>query len=446
LIAVALAVALAVAPPTDAQTQNPKGDLSGVVLNPDGTPAGGATVVLVTGKPWHGLPWIVENVEGKPDPRGEGLVVVQTDRQGQFVFRKPVNPVRFIILAESGRTSALATTTNSSFRLEPWQFSAYRNGDSLEDLAGNLMLEDNSPIEEWLGAGVIATEPLIPEEYRRKTFTHNPFDSPIIKARKELIKQGTNAWTVIPQLVDNLLNTNHGKMQGQYASALILGSIRADESPCWPLMKQRLANRSEPVDAFGFFLQHGIDWPDRVNPAAQRFSLLALAAIGPPAGSPDKTALPGMLALVNSNSEELRPLALEALGSLRSGGSNAVPALEKLLNDPMEYPSIRMPAGVALAQIQPADTNALRVFREGLRDERTVMRVYSAEGLRRLGADPDEYYPALTNALGHKLVTVRCAALNTLGQLGKRALDAKPLIATLTTDDNETIRNNAIKA
>lgn len=445
LVALAL---LAVGLEVNAQPENPKSAVSGVVLNPDGTRAGGATVVMVTGKPWHGIAWFAESTQGKPDPRGEGLIVAQTDQQGRFVFQNPARPNSVFMLAESGCAwrSVPVLATNPIATLEPWiVLSKDSERTPAEELVRYLSHNFNE-INEWLYS--VRDEASIPEQYRKRgAFERGPLDAPNVYARRALIAQGTNAWPTIPLLVDTLFNTNRGARMGQSEAVQVLASIRADASPAWPLVKQRLANRSEPVEAIAWFLDHKLGWPmDQVEPQAQRFALLALAAIGPAAGASSAAVFPRILPLINSNSNEIQMLAWEAIGAVGSGSSNAVPVLERMLKDSTEYPNLRMSAGVALAQIQPSNTNVLRVFREGLRDERAIMRVFSAEGLNRLGISPDEYLPAITNTLDHKLVTVRCTALKTLAKLGSRARATMPQIEKLTTDENEKVRTAASEA
>lgn len=417
-----------------AQT-NPPMALSGRVLQPDGSPAGGIAVFLTRGNfaqpPMAGLL-----------PKGEGILAFQTDSDGWFIL--PPTPPSYLIcmMGPFGCTETRVSTlaTNSTFQLEPWiDPKNDPQKKSLEALVKDLSVSI-SAVYEWLY--ILRNEASIPEEYRKHALPSiGIWNEPHDKARAVLIKRGTNAWPAVPMLVETLVTTN-AWYPAKYDVVQVLAFIHADQSPEWVQVKGKLANRAEPVTALTRLCNGKTDMMTPVYPELKRFALKALKEIGAPA----KPAVLNMLPLARDDSAETSQLAFEVLEALGPAGSEALPTLEKWLKDPSEDAQIRLAAGLAISKIQPTNSIVLEVFRQGLHDEHAVMQVRVAEGLCQLGGDPSEYFGTVTNALNHKLVTVRCIALGTLSHLGAKARPARAQVESMTVDQNEKVRLAASQA
>ncbi len=291
-------------------------------------------------------------------------------------------------------------------------------------------------------------------------------DSDRLAAFSKLQSLGTNAWPAIPALLA-ALDSSNPSVRGGAVHALIV--IHADKAPAFDRLKTVLAGKTRPaqilLDALAghnnfqlgtFLMKRGphvvevvtgyyrpplyLPWYSP-SPAA-RFILSALAACGRGA----KSAMPLLRRMAASHEEDvlLRAMAISALGEIDLSAHNqTVPLLRRLLRDSGEWPRVRGAAAASLARLAPNDADVPVLLRHVLHDQAGAVRVGAAEGLWRLKAPAGELLPVLTAALNHKLVSVRCASLRVLAEMGGAARPAKPAVEAKLKDRSEVVRRQA---
>lgn len=259
-----------------------------------------------------------------------------------------------------------------------------------------------------------------------------------IKAMGELARMGTNAWPAVPLLVDLLDDKD---MQCSFSAASVLARIRASEHPDWTKMEARLGGRSGAV----FILRHMIFGKDQFgrpyDAAHRRFAMIGLAAIGPKAGS----AYPELMEVVKyGEDQELRGLALNA--SARIDTDKTRPLLKNLLQNTAEWPQVSATAALALADTAADDPETRNLLRAALQDPRSLARLGAARALWRLKAPADQVLPVMTGLLGHKLPSIRKAALEAIAEMGAAGRPGRPEVERLALDESETVRRSATSA
>jgi hypothetical protein len=139
-----------------------------------------------------------------------------------------------------------------------------------------------------------------------------------------------------------------------------------------------------------------------------------------------RTALTGLLALVNADQDQLiraldsaepdeQVLACTLLGQKKV--HPAVPAIGKLLDDPREQ--VTEAAAEALAQI--GDENAVPFLIKGMRRRNLRSEVRAIEAMGRIGGQEAEAYLEMT-AIGHEVPEVRILSKNLLQKLSTRRM------------------------
>ena len=254
------------------------------------------------------------------------------------------------------------------------------------------------------------------------------------RARIELISMGQNAWPAIPALMSALHNRDP---VARVAAADVLAKVKANESPMFEKLKAGLKDDERAAQAFRWLLKGSDEFG---RPYDRRFALMGLAACGPAA----KIALLEMIELAQSKQSEqheLRVLALAAIGSLGAEAKGTLPALKQIIRDQEEWSDVSAAAVSAVAVIAP-NTDLIALLQPLLNDERSLVRIAAANALIER-VPPDTLLPILTNALSHKLPSIRHAALDALAHLGRPARAARPAIQNLLSDENESVRNAA---
>ena len=99
-------------------------------------------------------------------------------------------------------------------------------------------------------------------------------------------------------------------------------------------------------------------------------------------GSPAQAAVPGLVAVLEDESERVRFHAAEALGTVSQGDSTAIPALSAALRD--ENERVRQDAALALARIGPHAAGAVRALEAVFSDGNMYVRGDAVHALYRI--------------------------------------------------------------
>lgn len=152
----------------------------------------------------------------------------------------------------------------------------------------------------------------------------------------------------------------------------------------------------------------------------------------------DTNAIP---ALVRALSDKDQTLAVAARESLSQAGEAAVMPLTKALKH--ESASVRFLAVSALADLGPNTAEAVPALLETLRDEVPELRSASIVALSRSGAAVEALLPAFVRATGDKVVTVRLDAINAIAAFQADAVLATLPLSRLLKDEEQWVRSSA---
>ena len=151
------------------------------------------------------------------------------------------------------------------------------------------------------------------------------------------------------------------------------------------------------------------------------------------------------VAALKADDPNARMTAANALGFMRKGGAEAVPALVDALED--SYEPVRRNAIYALGAIgEPAVkplTDALDSEKEAFDMEPILHICDAAHGLAATGAPA---VSELITALQDERENVRAAAAYALGEMGPVAAAAVDVLIALLTDESEEVRRHATSA
>ncbi|HKI18141.1 MAG TPA: HEAT repeat domain-containing protein, partial [Isosphaeraceae bacterium] len=151
--------------------------------------------------------------------------------------------------------------------------------------------------------------------------------------------------------------------------------------------------------------------PDELGWDIVECCAIALARIGERA----EPAVPALVQLLASKSQQRRVAAVIALGGIGPAAKAATPALIRALKD--ESGDVRIRAPVALARIGPGAKAAVP----------SLVAVLGADGVKRVGADEGSHYLAILALIRIDPTTGRSAA--------RRFLDANPDLKLYTRAD-----------
>jgi hypothetical protein len=257
------------------------------------------------------------------------------------------------------------------------------------------------------------------------------------KASGELAGMGTNAWPVVPMLVEALDDSNASV---GVTAASVLAQIRANEHPGWGSFEKRLSGQNRAGQVFRHLVTGRNEFAKRYDCAHRQFGLIGLAAVGPAAAE----AIPDVIEVLKCKEDhELWVVAMVTLHRIGGDVVGLVPFQKGVLQDGEEWPNVRASAAKALAAGVPGHPETRIVLRRALQDEKSLVRLTAARELWRLNALPEEVIPTLTALLSHKLVTTRTGALNGISEMGSAARPIRSEVARLTSDDNESVRQAA---
>ena len=259
-------------------------------------------------------------------------------------------------------------------------------------------------------------------------------------AEERLARLGTNAWPVVPALVELVRSPN---ASAGLAAGSVLARNKAEDAPAWGGVAGRLRGQKWAVQVFLCLLNSRNQLGQRYDMAHRRLALLGLAATGAPSGR----GIPEVLEVATFEPDhELRAVAVGALATMNVDPKQLVPLLTGLVQNVGEWPDVRAAALSTLAVAGLADASTRPLLRQALQDEKALVRLTAARVLWQTKAPAAEVLPTLTALLSHKLVTIRVGALNALAEMGPAAQPARAEIARLAADENESVRRAAAVA
>jgi len=266
------------------------------------------------------------------------------------------------------------------------------------------------------------------------------------KAESQLIKLGTNAWPVVPELLRALQEGNPERMDAPCWAALhVLGLIKAEEHPDWKALSTCLQGKAQAARVFASSLPHPGDAFSTSSNLREsphlRLCILGLAATGRAGAS----ARPALLKLLQSPQDSpLWPAAVTALQRVGAQQGEYIANLVAALQDSEQRAEARAAAADALALVSPEPADVRALFRRMMNDPSSHVRLASARALWTWKAPAEELLPTLKGLLGHKLVSIRKGALTLLAEMGPAALPVRPEIERLAqADADEPVRTAA---
>ncbi len=260
-----------------------------------------------------------------------------------------------------------------------------------------------------------------------------------------LMEFGALAKNSIPTICDMLKKDD--SVVVRLATARALGQIGTGSEPA----AQSLATAIE--DPHGGVTVQAANSLSNIGPVSipslmrlldkPKFRDLAVSILGE-MGPEATAAVPGLLALLSTQDEELRREVFIALAGIGPGAKSAVPELLKLLREPTREIS-RAGAAYVLGNI--GDPSCLPVLKQILSEpspatDAAVLRA-SAWALVNLQPDNSENaaiaLPHLIAALSSERPLVRKEALAAIGKVGSAAQPASEELIRLAKDDREPI-------
>jgi HEAT repeat protein len=163
-------------------------------------------------------------------------------------------------------------------------------------------------------------------------------------------------------------------------------------------------------------------------------------------GTDAAAAAPSIIALVEREERDARPVAIEALGRIGKAASEALPLLIRILIDRGEDESTRRAAARAVSDLGGGKPEAAAALRTVLEEPggNAFVREAAAAGLGRFGLAED--IPRLVKALGHDDFPVRGGAADGLGEMGPAAEAAREPLRAALSDEMFDVRFRAGRA
>jgi HEAT repeat protein len=159
-------------------------------------------------------------------------------------------------------------------------------------------------------------------------------------------------------------------------------------------------------------------------------------------GDEAQEAVPGLIELLSDSDRGVRATAASALSAV---GEAAVPAIMKAARDKREQ--VRAGAVlIAIKLVRPPEEVA-RMVQDALVDDSSIVRECAVHALGRLRAPSPNVVRSLMIAAKDKEPEVRSAALLWIGELGRSASEAAPLVSRVVTEDNtSSVRKEGVRA
>ena len=148
--------------------------------------------------------------------------------------------------------------------------------------------------------------------------------------------------------------------------------------------------------------------------------------------------LPGSLASLNDENEDVRARAVEVIGSMGQKAASVLPQLRAMLDDPDQF--VRSAAAVSLAKVAVTPAEVLPDVVRILSDVESFARKRAVDALVLLEIEPELKLPHILTALQDDDKDVLQEAAKAAGQLGPIAAEAVPLLLPLLKHEDEWVR------
>jgi len=178
---------------------------------------------------------------------------------------------------------------------------------------------------------------------------------------------------------------------------------------------------------------------------SQPVRLEAVSALGE-FGADAKMGIPALVRAMADEDDGVAYVAAQSLGNIVSDESDAIARLHSALAD--GQPRVRISAALALIEIgasvgAQAESDAIAVFRDGLKDDSELVRKYAAGTARHFTTHGELFAPFLADALKDESASIRWLAAEALGNIGLQAQDATDNLAVALQDTNVNVRIEA---
>lgn len=228
---------------------------------------------------------------------------------------------------------------------------------------------------------------------------------PMVTDVELMEKYGANLKAAIPSLIEGLKNKDASIRRN---AAFALGELGSDAEPA--------------LNELSFVLQNDSDLEVRRNAA------FALGEIGVP-------AIHVLLSMLNDKDPRVRRNVTSALVRI---GQPAIPSLVKLLKD--GDPIMRRNSAVILGNIGPKAGDAIPALEKALQDPDKGFCWTVKQALRKIKQTSSE---DMVEGLNDKDTQVRINTMKELGEMSEKAEGAIPSLITHLNDDKAAIRKQA---
>ncbi|HEY1171960.1 MAG TPA: HEAT repeat domain-containing protein [Verrucomicrobiae bacterium] len=235
----------------------------------------------------------------------------------------------------------------------------------------------------------------------------------------------------VPQWVRELGDANYQVAHRAQTTVPGIGT------PATPYLIDLLENPESKLDTMRNSMARKFPWLKLKPYDFARARSTAIQLLGQMAPG-DTNAVP---ALVKALDDKDETLAVAARESLSQAGEAAVLPLAKALKH--ESASVRFLAVSALADLGPNTSAAVPALLETLHDEVPQLRSAAIVALGRSGAEVSTLLPAFVKATNDKVVTVKLDAINAIAAFQSEAAPAVPALIKLLKDEEQWVRSSA---
>lgn len=177
------------------------------------------------------------------------------------------------------------------------------------------------------------------------------------------------------------------------------------------------------------------------NDAAQQKNAVRMLAYIGDAAEP---AIPELTGLVQTGPQELRDLALEALGAAGASADIVVPAATAALNS--QSVARRRSGALALAEIGNESRPALNELIKALNDTDDLVKIRTARAIGSMTPPPDNAVQPLTSALKESNSDVQKEIVQVFGGMNETAKPAVPAMVSLLDGAEPELQVEIVKA
>lgn len=214
----------------------------------------------------------------------------------------------------------------------------------------------------------------------------------------------------------------------------LVGDLKAEGFPNDPNLDldTLLSKGPRVIPDLARLLQSEASTDDRIK------AVDALGAIASrnPSAPEIQTTIPVLMKVAQQGDDEVQFRAVQALGAIGQGASNAVPVLIQLTQDPNS--SVRMCAVESLGRIKANSPESLAALTVAMNNDSSGDVQFTAiETLYKIGRPATNTIPVLIQLTKNESVGVRCAAVQALGRLGTNSPEAVVALKLALNDESE---------